>query len=52
MSPADANTNNLRVYVVNASAEEVKAGPEAEALTQKVLSEKSRTEKDRLATRR
>ena len=52
MSPADANTNNLRVYVVNASAEEVKAGPEAEALAQKVLSEKSRTEKDRLATRR
>ena len=52
MSPADADTNNLRVYVVNASTDEVKAGPEAEAVARRILSEKSGTEKDRLATPR
>jgi hypothetical protein len=35
--PADPKSNNLRVYVVTASAVEVKAGPAADALARKVL---------------
>jgi len=35
--PADSSGNNLRVYVVVASAVEVKVGPAAEALAQKTL---------------
>jgi hypothetical protein len=39
--PSDADTNNLRVYVVTASAAEIKAGPAAEALAQKVLDQRA-----------
>jgi hypothetical protein len=39
MFPADVDGNNLRIYVVTASAAEIKAGPAAEALAQKVLTE-------------
>ena len=35
--PADSASNNDRVYVVTASAQEIKAGPQAEALAQRVL---------------
>jgi len=42
MFPADADTNNLRVYVVNASTAEVRTGAEADALAQRVLSSKGR----------
>ena len=41
MFPADGDTNNLRVYVVNASTAEVKTGPEAEALAQRRAAAKS-----------
>ena len=37
MFPADAGSNNLRIYVVTSSTIEVKAGPAAEVLAQKVL---------------
>jgi hypothetical protein len=37
MFPSDAGTNNLRVYVLCAAAAEIKAGPAADALAQKVL---------------
>ena len=42
MFPSDAESNNLRVYVINAAAVEVKSGPEADALARKVLAEKSK----------
>ncbi len=35
--PADAGSNNLRVYVVSAACAEVKAGPAAEALAQQAV---------------
>jgi hypothetical protein len=35
--PADADGNNIRVYVVTAAAAEVKAGPAADALAAKAL---------------
>jgi uncharacterized protein DUF6982 len=35
--PADGGTNNLRAYVVTAATNEVKAGPAAEALAQRLL---------------
>ena len=37
--PADAASNNQRIYVVTSSTLEVKAGPAAEVLAQRVLSE-------------
>ena len=39
MFPADAHGNNQRIYVITASTLEVKAGPAAEVLAQRVLSE-------------
>jgi hypothetical protein len=39
--PCDAGANNLRIYVLTASAAEVKAGSAAEALAQKVLTERA-----------
>ena len=36
--PADADGNNQRVFVITASTLEIKAGPAAEVLTQRVLS--------------
>jgi len=38
--PSDKDSNNLRVYVVTSSTAEVKAGPLADALAQRVLSER------------
>lgn len=35
--PSDAGSNNQRIYIVAASTDEVKAGPQAEALAQRVL---------------
>jgi hypothetical protein len=35
--PADAGGNNLRIYVLTGAATEVKAGPAAEVLAQRVL---------------
>jgi len=39
MFPADVHSNNQRIYVITASTLEVKAGPAAEVLAQRVLSE-------------
>ena len=39
MFPADMHGNNQRIYVITASTLEVKAGPAAEVLAQRVLSE-------------
>ncbi len=41
MFPSDAGTNNLRIYVLTAAAAEVKAGPAADALAQRVLSQRA-----------
>ena len=38
--PADPNGNNQRIFVITAATAEVKAGPAAEVLAQKVLSAK------------
>jgi len=35
--PSDSGSNNLRIYVIAAATVEVKAGPAADALAQKVL---------------
>lgn len=40
MFPADTGSNNLRVYIVTAYAKDVKAGPAADALALRVLSER------------
>jgi len=37
--PADAHANNQRVFVLSAATAEIKAGPAAEALAQRVLSQ-------------
>ena len=37
--PADVHSNNQRIYVITASTVEVKAGPAAEVLAQRVLAE-------------
>jgi hypothetical protein len=39
MFPADAGSNNLRIYVITASCAEIKAGPAAELMAQKALSQ-------------
>jgi hypothetical protein len=41
MFPADAGSNNVRVYVVIGSTVEVKAGPAAEALAQRSLGDQA-----------
>lgn len=41
VSPADSAGNNIRIYVLTAAAAEVKAGPAAEALAQRILGAKS-----------
>jgi len=41
MFPADGNTNNTRIFVVNAGVAEVRVGPEAEQLVARVKSERS-----------
>jgi len=40
--PADSETNNLRVYVVESSVAEIKAGPEADTFASKHEAEKRR----------
>jgi len=42
MTPADPQSNNMRVYVVTGSTAEVKAGPAADILAQKVLKQPQR----------
>ena len=39
MFPADAGSNNLRIYVITSACAEVKAGPAAELMAQKALSQ-------------
>ncbi len=41
MFPADPGANNMRAYVMTAAAAEVKAGPAAEALAQRVLNQRA-----------
>ncbi len=41
MFPSDAGANNLRVYVVTATAAEIKAGPAAEALARRIQSQRA-----------
>lgn len=41
MFPSDGHANNLRVYVLAAAAAEVKAGPAADALAQRVLGQQA-----------
>ena len=40
MVPADAQSNNLRIYVVTAAAAEIKAGPAAEQLAKRAFDPK------------
>jgi len=42
MFPADGSSNNIRIFVVNAFVDEVRVGPEAEDLANRVKSERSR----------
>ena len=42
MFPADPNSNNLRIFVVNALVEEVCVGAEADALAERVAAERKR----------
>ncbi|MCC6349194.1 MAG: hypothetical protein IT347_06335 [Candidatus Eisenbacteria bacterium] len=37
--PSDAGGNNHRIFVISASTDEIKAGPQAESLAQRVLAE-------------
>jgi hypothetical protein len=37
MFPADPGTNNLRVFVIKTATQDVKAGPAAEVLAQKMI---------------
>ncbi len=39
--PADVDSNNQRIYVVSAAADEVKAGPQAETLATRMLADES-----------
>jgi hypothetical protein len=41
MFPSDAGTNNLRIYVLTAATAEVKAGPAADVLAQRVLAQRA-----------
>lgn len=41
VSPADSGGNSMRVYVVTAAAAEVKVGPAAEQLAQRVLAKRA-----------
>jgi hypothetical protein len=40
MFPSDKEGNNLRVYILTAACQEVKAGPAADVLAQKVLNQR------------
>jgi hypothetical protein len=39
MFPSDSGSNNQRIYVISAAAAEIKAGPAAEALAQRVMAQ-------------
>jgi hypothetical protein len=41
MFPADPGANNMRVYVMTSAATEIKAGPAAEALAQRLLARRA-----------
>lgn len=41
MFPSDAESNNLRIYVLTAACAEIKAGPAADVLVQKVLNRRA-----------
>lgn len=41
MFPSDAESNNLRIYVLTVACSEVKAGPAADLLVQKVLASRA-----------
>ncbi len=41
MFPSDAESNNLRIYVLHTACAEVKAGPAADLLVQKVLASRA-----------
>lgn len=41
MFPSDGHANNLRVYVLTAAAAEIKAGPAADALVQRLLGQQA-----------
>ncbi len=41
MFPSDGQANNLRVYVLSAAAAEIKAGPAADALAERVLGQQA-----------
>lgn len=40
MFPADPDTNNIRIFVINAATSQVKTGPEAEALANRLMTER------------
>lgn len=42
MVPSDSGSNNLRIYVLSAAAQKIKAGPAAEALAHEILEERRR----------
>jgi hypothetical protein len=42
MVPSDAGSNNLRIYVLSAAAQKIKAGPAAEALAKEILEDRRR----------
>ena len=44
MFPADARSNNIRIYVMTAATAEVKAGVEAEALVKRSLEQRNKNE--------
>jgi hypothetical protein len=39
--PADPGSNNQRIYVITASASEIKAGPAADAMVQKLVGDEA-----------
>ena len=41
MFPSDKESNNLRIYILTAACQEVKAGPAADILASKVLTQRS-----------
>ena len=40
MFPADPDTNNTRIFVINAAASQVQTGPDAEALARRIMGER------------
>jgi hypothetical protein len=44
MFPADARSNNIRIYVMTAATAEVKAGAQAEAMVKRLLEDRKKNE--------